>query len=130
MPTRMREVAAATRDDEDLRAGIGKRRDRVVLGEPVAVVAQLLGEARELDGLGDRPRAGLRPLTTGTGRAPPAKFSSAQSEIHITPPTSAAKKSVSQKMPRMRCLSMLVKPSFFFVAKRYSTYIRAKPRAE
>jgi len=40
--------------DENLGAGIGERRDGVVLGEPVAAVAQLFGEPGERNGFSDR----------------------------------------------------------------------------
>ncbi len=40
--------------DENLGTGIGESRDGVVLGEPVAVVAQLFGEPGERDGFSDR----------------------------------------------------------------------------
>ena len=45
--------------EQDLRAGIGKRGDRVMLGEPVAVEAQLLGRPREPDRLVDGLRRGV-----------------------------------------------------------------------
>ena len=42
---------------QHLGAGIGERGDGVVLGEPVAVIAELVGAARERERLLDRARA-------------------------------------------------------------------------
>ena len=51
--------------EQDFGAGIGKRRDGVMLGEPVAVKAQLVGAARERERLGDCLR---RAVTRNDGR--------------------------------------------------------------
>ena len=52
----MRAVARAQAREQDLRAGVGERGDGVVLGEPVALVAERVRPARErergLDRLG------------------------------------------------------------------------------
>ena len=42
------DVAARDRADQGLRAGAGEHRSAVVLGNPVSVVAELVGEAREI----------------------------------------------------------------------------------
>ena len=41
--------------EQDLGARVGERRDGMVLGEPVAVIAQLVGAARERERFLDRP---------------------------------------------------------------------------
>src|SRR2546428_353876 len=118
--------------DENLGTGIGERRDSVVLGQPVTVVAELLGEPGEgnrfCDRFGGAVSADDGGLVEHPQRHPhpPAR----QSVSQMTPPTSRQKKNVSPKMPRMRALSSGVKPSFFFVAKWYSITMRAIPTAK
>jgi hypothetical protein len=52
------------RADQDLGARPGEHRAAVVLGEPVAVVAEVVGEAREVEGVAERVGAG-RALRNG-----------------------------------------------------------------
>ena len=58
-PTRIRRVRGRDRGDEDLRGRVGEPGRGVVLGEPVAVVAEPVGGLREVEGLPDRLGRGL-----------------------------------------------------------------------
>ena len=58
LPTRMRVVAIATGPISTSGLGPGEHRAAVVLGQPVAVIAELVGEPREVERVAQRVGAG------------------------------------------------------------------------
>jgi hypothetical protein len=114
--------------EQDFGTGIGEGGDRVMLGEPVARVAEPVGRLRERHRFRDRPRGGVpadhRALVED---AETHSRRGAHSAIQIRPATSAASATDTQKMPIMRCLSVQVMPSFFFRAMLHSARMISIP---